>query len=54
MRKMAVSALQASTAPGVLETDMPRAAQAWASMESYPAPLCDTNLRLEGRASTSS
>jgi len=34
MRNMAVSALEASTAPGVLETEMPRAAHPAASMES--------------------
>ncbi len=34
MRKMVVSAVDASTAPGVLETEMPRDAQAEASIES--------------------
>ena len=34
MRKRVVSAVDASTAPGVLETEMPRIAQAEASIES--------------------
>lgn len=49
-----LSAVESLTASGVLLTPMLRSEHAVTLMLSYPAPLWQMNLRLEGKEETSS